>query len=187
MADAAAPRLVLIGGGARCGKSAFALQRAAALGARRAFVATAMASDAEMAARIERHRQERGAGFTTVEAPVDLENALTALDGIDVVVIDCLTLWLSNLLLRDETEQHILERVDALIAVVARADRHHVIVTNEVGMSLVPPNALGRRFRDLSGFAHQRIARVADEIYFGLLGTLLRLKPAPVVLIPEET
>ena len=180
-----AGRSVLIGGGVRCGKSAFALRRARELGTRRTFIATAQAHDADMAERIARHRAERGGEFTTIEAPFDLVETLEALAGADVVVVDCVTLWLSNLLLRDEGEERILARVDALAALHARRRRHTVLVTNEVGMSVVPPSVLGRRFRDLAGMAHQRLARSADELYFGLLGTILRLRPAPVALATE--
>lgn len=178
-------RIILIGGGARCGKSAFALRQAAALGARRVFVATAQPVDAEMAERIARHRAERGAEFTTLEEPVELVAALAALPAADVVVVDCVTVWLANLLLREESAEHILERVDALIAVLARGAHHSVLVSNEVGMSVVPESALGRAFRDVTGFAHQRLARAADEVYFGVLGTMLRIKPGPVVHVAE--
>jgi adenosylcobinamide kinase / adenosylcobinamide-phosphate guanylyltransferase len=136
-----------------------------------------------MADRIARHRSERGDEFVTVEAPFELVETLESLADADVVVVDCLTLWLSNLLLRDEGEERILARVDALAALLARRLRHTVLVTNEVGMSVVPPSALGRRFRDLAGIAHQRLARSADEIYFGMLGAMLRLRPAPVALV----
>jgi adenosylcobinamide kinase/adenosylcobinamide-phosphate guanylyltransferase len=175
-----AHRLILIGGGVRSGKSAFALARARALGERRAFVATAQAFDAEMEARIAAHRGERGGDFSTVEEPIDVPAVLDALRDVDVVVIDCLTLWLSNLLLREESEQQILERVDALGQVLARRRFHGIVVTNEVGMGVVPESRLGRVFRDLSGLAHQRLASRADEIHVAMMGVILRLKPEPV-------
>jgi adenosylcobinamide kinase/adenosylcobinamide-phosphate guanylyltransferase len=178
-------RIVVVGGGVRCGKSAFALARARVLGQRRVFVATAKDTDAEMAQRIARHRAERDDTFVTIEEPIELVATLAALRDADVVVVDCLTLWLSNLLLADASVDCILERVDALIELLARSAYHSVLVTNEVGMSVVPPSPLGRAFRDLTGLAHQRVARAADEIYFGVLGTLLRLKPAPVALMEE--
>lgn len=169
---------VLVGGGARSGKSAFALRRAEALGARRVFVATGQPFDGEMEARIARHRDERGDRYRTVEAPVALPEALAALLDADVVVIDCLTLWLSNLLLADEAEPAITSRIDQLAAELARRRFHAVVVTSEVGMGVIPPTRLGRRFQDLAGTAHQRIARVADEIHLAVLGTILHLPRA---------
>jgi adenosylcobinamide kinase/adenosylcobinamide-phosphate guanylyltransferase len=179
-------RMILIGGGARSGKSAFALRRAATLGERRVFVATARAVDEEMAQRIARHRAERGAGFTTIEEPLELASALAGLRAVDVVVVDCVTVWLANLLLREESEQRILTRVDALVDELSRRAYGSVLVSNEVGMSVVPETALGRAFRDLTGFAHQRLARAADEVYLGVLGAMLRIKPGAVVHVPLE-
>lgn len=176
-------RLVLVGGGVRSGKSAFALARAAQLGQRRAFVATAEARDAEMRARIARHRAERGAEFRTLEVPLALPAALREFEAIDVVVVDCLTLWLANQLLRDAPQEQLLAAVDELLATLAGRSFHTVIVTNEVGMGIVPESALGRAFRDVSGLAHQRIARAADEVYFAALGMLLQLKPGPVTAV----
>ena len=180
---AVSTRLVLVGGGVRCGKSAFALARACELGQRRLFIATAQAFDDEMRERIRDHRLERGALFETLEEPLALPAALRAHSGrVDVIVIDCLTLWLSNLLLQDEGDinSHIEQLADAL-----RARQSHVIVvTNEVGMGIVPDNALARRFRDCAGRAHQRLARESDEIYMGALGCLLRLRPEPMGLTP---
>jgi adenosylcobinamide kinase/adenosylcobinamide-phosphate guanylyltransferase len=175
-------RIALIGGGVRSGKSAFALSRARELGPRRALLATAEARDPEMRERIARHRRERGADFGTIEEPLALAAALRALRDADVVVVDCLTLWLSNLLLRDETEIRVLQHVDELCGVLSERRLHAVIVTSEVGMGVVPESALGRAFRDLAGLAHQRIARCADEIYLAALGCVVRLRPAPVEL-----
>jgi adenosylcobinamide kinase / adenosylcobinamide-phosphate guanylyltransferase len=97
-------------------------------------------------------------------------------------VIDCLTLWLSNLLLRDEAEVRILEQVEALAGVLEQRAFHAVIVTNEVGMGVVPETSLGRAFRDVAGRAHQRVAGVADEVYWAILGSVLRIRPAPVLV-----
>jgi adenosylcobinamide kinase / adenosylcobinamide-phosphate guanylyltransferase len=180
-------RTVLVGGGARSGKSAFALAHARGLGARRAFVATAEALDEEMRVRIDRHRDERGGAFVTVEAPRDLPGALAKLSDVDVAVVDCLTLWLSNLLVAGAAASAIEEQLDGLVAVLARRRFHTVLVTNEVGMGLVPETPLGRAFRDLTGRAHQRLARVADEIFLAALGVILRLHPAPVERVSWET
>lgn len=178
-------KLIVIGGGVRCGKSAFAVSYAQRLGARRVFIATAQAFDDEMRARIAAHRVERGAAFSTIEAPHDLVAALTGLRDVDVVVIDCLTLWLSNLLLMQLPQDAIDARVAELVSALRALPAHALIVTNEVGMGIVPETALGRVFRDISGRAHQRLGRAADEIYFAVLGQLLRIKPAPITLATE--
>jgi adenosylcobinamide kinase/adenosylcobinamide-phosphate guanylyltransferase len=177
-------QIALVGGGVRSGKSAFALELARSLGRRRAFVATAEARDDEMRERVARHRQERGAEFETVEAPVELSGALRSLGGTgtDVVVVDCLTFWLSNLLLAGAAQQEIARQVEGLAETLAAAPFHSVLVTNEVGMGVVPESALGRAFRDVTGRAHQALSARADRIYFAALGTILRLKPGPVEL-----
>ena len=175
-------RIVLVGGGARSGKSAFALALARTLGSRRAFVATAQAFDGEMRARIAHHVRTRGDDFDTIEEPLDVPAKLRELSGFDVVVVDCLTLWLSNLLLSDAFEGEVLKRVDALAQVLERRAFHTILVTNEVGMGVVPESALGRAFRDLAGLAHQRLSGIADDIYLAALGVVLRLRPQPVSL-----
>ena len=178
------PKRIVIGGGVRSGKSAFALSLARQLGARRAFVATAQGIDADMRARIARHQEDRGTEFVTFEAPLELEATLRCLTDVDVAVIDCLTVWLANLLVHGVEEAAIATRVDALAALLTEVPFHVVIVTNEVGMGVHPETALGRTFRDVVGRAHQRLARVADEIYFAALGVILRLQPAPLALQP---
>jgi adenosylcobinamide kinase/adenosylcobinamide-phosphate guanylyltransferase len=177
-----ANRFVLVGGGVRSGKSAFALERARSLGARRVFLATAQAFDAEMRARIAAHRAERGPDFQTLEEPLHVPEALAELHDADVVVLDCVTLWLSNLLLAETPGHEILEKVDALAELLAKRPFHAIVVTNEVGMGIVPETPLGRAFRDLSGLTHQRLARRADEIHVAILGVVLRVRPAPVQL-----
>lgn len=176
----AARRVVLVGGGARSGKSTFALARARELGERRLFVATARAYDADMAERIRRHQAERASGFATLEEPLAVPEALARAAGHDVAVVDCLTLWLSNQLLDGATPEAIEGRVEDLAAALRAAPCHVVLVTNEVGMGVHPETALGRTFRDLAGRAHQRLARAADEIHLAVLGVVVRLKPGPV-------
>lgn len=179
----------MIGGGARSGKSRFALTRAEALGVRRVFVATAEAHDEELRVRIARHQAERGARFQTFERPRALPALLTELSarsespGVDVVLIDCLTLWLSNLLVDGASEAAVQTELDALEAAIAAAPYHVVMVTNEVGLGLVPPNPLGRSFRDLAGLVHTRLAAGADEVYLGAMGLLLRLRPGPITAL----
>jgi adenosylcobinamide kinase/adenosylcobinamide-phosphate guanylyltransferase len=173
-------QIILVGGGVRSGKSTFALLRARELGERRVLVATAQAHDDEMAARIAAHRRERGDAFVTVEEPYDLAGVLAAPPPADVLVVDCLTLWLSNHLCRDDDEARLRATIDALVASLAARRAPVVLVTNEVGMGVVPESALGRRFRDLAGLLHQRIATLADELYVGTMGCVLRLRPGPV-------
>lgn len=175
-------KIILIGGGVRCGKSAFAVDYARQIGATRGFVATAQAYDDDMRARIAAHRLERGDDFSTLEAPLLLTQALSALQYCDVIVVDCLTLWLSNLLLSELSQAEIAERVRALVDTLHQLAPSVLLVTNEVGMGVVPESALGRAFRDVCGRAHQVLGRAADEIYFAALGQLLRIKPGPVTL-----
>lgn len=181
-------RIILIGGGVRSGKSAFALRRARELGTRRVFIATAEAFDDEMRERAVRHRVERGGAFSTIEAPRALVAALRgASPQADVVVIDCLTLWLSNLLLEGLDEAAIALRVDELCTALCACEAHVVIVSNEVGMGVVPDSKLGRVFRDVSGNAHQALAKHSDELYFAVMGQLLRLRPLPIELVDASS
>jgi len=173
-------RKILIGGGARCGKSELALRLARGLGERRIFIATAEAGDAEMASRIVRHSKERGPDFRTLEVPFELEAAFRSLKDVDVVVLDCLTLWLSNLLCRGFNEDDILRRFKDWAAAARGLRCHLIVVSNEVGLGLVPETPLGRVFRDVAGRAHRLLAEGSDEVYFGVMGQMLRLKPAPV-------
>jgi len=172
-------QIVLIGGGVRSGKSSFAVERGRLLGERRAFIATATRSDDEMNARIDRHQVDRRNAFETVEEPLALADALAALSEYDVVVVDCLTHWFSNLLIRKLSTDDILKQVDGVVAVLQKRHFHALLVSNEVGMSVHPPTPLGRAFVEICGFAHQRFASAADEVHLAVLGTTLRIKPAP--------
>lgn len=181
-------RLVLVNGGARSGKSRLALRLALERGSRRCFVATAEAFDAEMHARIERHRRERGSHFETVEAGLDLPEQLAQLGTFDAVVVDCLTLFLSRVLLAVELEPRAAQErqcaaaVDALLEQARRLDGWLFVVTNEVGMGIVPESALGRVFRDAAGRANQRFAAAAQEIYLATMGLAIQLKPTPIAV-----
>jgi len=175
-----AKQIILITGGARSGKSKYAEQRASELGERRLYVATAEAKDQEMAQRIVEHRQRRGNQWVTVEEPVDLAAALAARHGqIDCALVDCLTLWFSNLLIGYDGK-YAENKVEELVTILPRLDFHVVLVTNEVGWGIVPDNALARQFRDLAGWANQRIAAIADEVVLTVAGIPMIVKKETV-------
>jgi adenosylcobinamide kinase/adenosylcobinamide-phosphate guanylyltransferase len=166
-------------GGARSGKSRFAIVQQSER-ARVAFVATAQAGDADMAARIARHRAERPSHFLTVEEPLDLVGRLDGLAGqVDAVVVDCLTLWVSNRLLRDDSDDAILEGGEALAKLIARRPYALTIVSNEVGEGVHPETAAGLRFRDLLGSVNQRVAAVCDRVILMVAGQPLTVKEEP--------
>lgn len=169
---------LLVLGGARSGKSRYAQERIEALPAgpsgRLAYLATAQAFDAEMAERIALHRDDRGPRWITVEEPVDLAAAIhRAVSNADAVLIDCLTLWLSNLMLAD---RDLDGPVADLRAVLANPPCPLVLVSNEVGLGIVPENALARRFRDEAGRLNQAVAAKVDEVQFLAAGLPLKLK-----------
>lgn len=169
-------KIVLITGGARSGKSNYAEERAGAAGARRLYLATAEAKDEEMARRIAEHRKRRGEEWITVEEPIELSSQLLRYRGqVDCVLVDCLTLWLSNLLLRQD-EKAATKRIDELVDALTLLDFHLFFVTNEVGSAVVPDNALARKFRDLVGLANQRVAEAADEVVLMVAGLPMIVK-----------
>ena len=172
------PRLTLITGGARSGKSSHAIAIATAYpGSRRYFLATAEAADDEMRQRIERHRADRPAGFVTIEEPVALGTAIAALAGrADVIVLDCLTLWVANLMGRDRNDAAILAEAERLVAALTRVSFGAVVVTGEVGAGIVPANPAARRFRDLLGWVNQMVARASDRVLLMAAGYPLTVK-----------
>lgn len=161
-------------GGARSGKSRYAQARAEALGTRRCCIATAQAFDDEMRDRIARHKADRGAGWETIEEPVDLAEAIAAHSWPDrVLLVDCLTLWTTNLLL---AEHDIAAATGNLINVIRQAAGPIILVANEVGQGIVPDNALARRFRDEAGLVNQRVAAAAGEVQLLIAGLPMKLK-----------
>jgi adenosylcobinamide kinase/adenosylcobinamide-phosphate guanylyltransferase len=167
------PQVVLITGGARSGKSRRAEARVRALPGVPIYIATARADDDEMRARIARHVADRGPGWETIEEPLDLVGALAASDGRGPRLVDCLTLWLSNLLFRGDDWE---PRAAALVDTLVRQASPVVLVSNEVGMGIVPDNALAREFRDAQGWLNQRVAACADEVEVVVAGLPLPLK-----------
>ncbi|WP_031499435.1 bifunctional adenosylcobinamide kinase/adenosylcobinamide-phosphate guanylyltransferase [Bryobacter aggregatus] len=164
--------ILLVGGGSRSGKSSYALQLAAERGARKGFIATAQTFDDEMRERVRLHREERGSDYTTIEEPVAIEKALAELETkVDVIVLDCLTLWLSNLML-GEHKVDITKVLDRFAA----SPLPCILITNEVGCGIVPENPLARRFRDEAGRLNQQTAARATEVYGVMFGIPLRLK-----------
>ncbi len=166
-------RLTFVLGGARSGKSSHAEARVTALPAPWTYIATAQAFDDEMAERIARHRARREAGWETVDAPLDLAGALEAVTDGRPVLVDCLTLWLSNHMLADHDVEGESRRLADLLA---RPRGPWFVVSNEVGLGIVPDNALARRFRDAAGRLNQKVAAVADEVLFMAAGLPMRVK-----------
>ena len=160
-------------GGARSGKSTYAERLIEATGLPKIYVATAQAFDAEMQARIEEHRARRS-GWQTIDAPLELANVLHAQSGKgNAILVDCLTLWLTNLLM---AEHDIASAFHVLLGVLRRADHPIVLVSNEVGLGIVPENALARAFRDHTGRLHQMIAAEAGQVHFIAAGLPIKLK-----------
>ncbi len=170
--------IILLTGGARSGKSAEALRLAEPF-ERRVFIATAEAFDDEMRERIARHRAERGDGWQTVEAPLDLAAAIEGIgDPRAAAVVDCLTVWLGNLMHRDESVTGNSPPCTALLDALRRSSAARIIlVTNEIGMGIVPEYALSRRFRDAAGRLNQRVAALADRVILTVCGLPLTIKP----------
>jgi adenosylcobinamide kinase/adenosylcobinamide-phosphate guanylyltransferase len=163
--------IVLIGGGSRSGKSAHALKLARTRGPKLAFIATAQALDDEMRERILIHRQERGEDFTTVEEPIAIASAIKRHSDFDAIVVDCLTLWLSNI-----ATTHVDAATTTVIEASVASPAQIILVTNEVGCGIIPDNALARQFRDDAGRLNQRVAEAASEVYWMIFGCALRVK-----------
>jgi adenosylcobinamide kinase/adenosylcobinamide-phosphate guanylyltransferase len=171
-------------GGARSGKSAYAqaiTEAAASAGRPPVMIATAEALDGEMAARIARHRAERGDAWRTVETPLELAAAVRALEPGEAAAVDCLTLWLSNLIFAERTVE---AATDELLAALAETRAEVALVSNEVGMSLVPENALARTFRDAAGRLNRRVAQQADHAVVIFCGLGVALKGSPPMIVP---
>ncbi len=178
-------KIVLVTGGARSGKSRFAEQYAARNGRQVAYIATAEIYDSEMEFRVKLHRQRRPADWKTYEAPYDAHETLTeaAHNGVDMVLFDCLTLYVSNFLcslesIADSHRNYMLakEKIDLLLAAAKESPGTTIFVTNEVGSGIVPENHLSREYRDIVGIVNQWVGRAADEVYLVTCGLAVNIK-----------
>lgn len=172
-------RIIFVIGGTRSGKSSFALRKAAKIEGHKAYIATAQALDDEMKERISKHKDERGADWDTFEEPLKVSEIISdAGDKYSVILLDCLTLWLSNMMC---SNMDCNMGIDDLIAVLENTklqtrNSKLLIVSNEVGMGIVPENELARRFRDMAGFLNQKVAEIADEVYLVTAGIPIKIK-----------
>jgi adenosylcobinamide kinase/adenosylcobinamide-phosphate guanylyltransferase len=172
-------RHALILGGARSGKSSYALELARQFSSPRLYLATAEAGDEEMAARIAQHRQDRGEGWDTWEAPLNLAEAIAQAQGrYQVILADCLTLWLSNRLIRGGDQAGLKAVCVELVSALKQAATPTILVSNEVGWGIVPENPLAREFRDWAGWLHQLLAAESDLVVLLVAGLPLTLKSA---------
>jgi adenosylcobinamide kinase/adenosylcobinamide-phosphate guanylyltransferase len=171
--DLAKRSLTFLLGGARSGKSTHAEKLATALPAPWTYIATAQAYDDEMAERIALHRARRGEGWSTVDAPLDLAQALRAVPDGQPVLVDCLTLWLSNHMLAEHDLDALSSELEAVLSVPRGP---WFVVSNEVGLGIVPDNPLGRRFRDAQGRLNQRVAAAATSVFFMVAGIPMQVK-----------
>jgi adenosylcobinamide kinase/adenosylcobinamide-phosphate guanylyltransferase len=168
---------VLVLGGARSGKTGFAERLAISSGTSPVYLATAEALDAEMAERVATHRRTREGRFATIEEPIELSIAIIkAAKSHDVILVDCLTLWITNLLIGGHDVAALVDELGETLALVSQAKV--ILVSNEVGLGIVPDNAMARNFRDLAGSAHQRLAEICAEVYFVAAGLPLTMKGA---------
>lgn len=176
---------VLVLGGARSGKTAFAEGLTMRRGQHPCYLATAEILDDEMRDRVQLHQDQRAARFHTIEEPIELSEAIrTAARAHDAILVDCLTLWITNLIIADG---NVAEAVDELIETLEATTSSVILVSNEVGLGIVPDNAMARMFRDLAGAAHQRLAETCDDVYFIVAGLPMTLKGTPPLHAPTHS
>ena len=172
-----AKRIIFITGGCRSGKSRYALNYVNQHFLKKLYLATCEALDEEMAQRIEHHKKMRGPEWHTIEEPVEIVDKIRQYgDKVEVILLDCITLWLSNILMKWDSDSRIMDEVDRFVNVIKQSPTSFIIVSNEVGMGIVPAEPLSRRFRDLSGMANQKIAEMADTVIFTVSGIPIFLK-----------
>lgn len=169
-------KFVFVIGGARSGKSSFALKLASAMPGEKTYIATGTASDPEMKVRIETHKSSRGVCWKTIEEPREIAARLLSIGRNGAVILDCLTLWISNLMEAGLTDDEIMKEAGALAKSCKKAKANVVAVSNETGQGIVPENRLARRFRDSSGLVNQMMAEEADSVYLVAAGIPVKIK-----------
>jgi adenosylcobinamide kinase/adenosylcobinamide-phosphate guanylyltransferase len=170
-------KMILITGGCRSGKSRFALDYANQHFSKKIYLATCEALDQEMAQRIEHHKKMRGPEWHTIEEPIEISDQIKLHgDEVEVILLDCITLWLSNLLMRRKDDPEIMEEISRFIDTIKEKQTSLILVSNEVGLGIVPEDPLGRRFRDLSGMANQKIAEAVNKVILMVSGIPILLK-----------
>ncbi len=172
---------IFVTGGRRSGKSSYALELAESMGEKRLYVATAEPLDDEMKERIARHREERGDGWDTTEEPIDIVNILDHSKKYNVILIDCLTLWLCNIMHNGEaggepSDETIMKHIHSLADSCTSSNTDVIAVTNELGLGVIPSDPLSRRFTDLAGIMNQRMAAAADRVVITVSGIPLTIK-----------
>ena len=171
-------KIIFILGGARSGKSTFAVKLAKESGKKKiAFIATGQALDEEMKKRIMLHKKVRPVNFKTFEEPHDIDGLLKKVTGkFDLIIIDCLTLFVSNLLLKKHGEEEIYKKMDNILTLLEKIKATSIVISNEVGLGIVPDTKLGRDFRDIAGKVNQIIAKNSDQVFFMVSGIPWRIK-----------
>jgi len=170
-------KLIFITGGCRSGKSRFALDWTNRHFSKKLYLATCEVLDEEMARRVEMHKKIRGPEWQTIEEPLAVVEKIKQYENeIEVILFDCMTLWISNLLMKWNDEQKIMDEVERLLETVKRTPSSFILVSNEVGMGIVPADPLGRRFRDIAGWVNQKMAESADTVVFTVSGIPIFLK-----------
>jgi len=170
-------KIILIVGGARSGKSSFAEKLARKLGKNPLYLAAAQAQDREMRARIRKHRQRRGNKWQLIEEPVNIERVVARISSrTEVILFDCVTVWLSNLILAGKKEREIKKKLKTFLNRLRKRNFHTILVSNEVGGGIVPANRLARDYRDLLGTVNQLLAKEAEFVYQLCCGIPLRIK-----------
>ncbi len=168
--------LHFITGGSRSGKSSYALKLSQNY-SKKCFIATAEAFDGEMSDRILKHQAERDDSYITIEEPINLADAILKADQLaDMIIIDCLTVWVGNLMHHYEKEYPSYSQIDSFLDVLPMIEGEVLIVSNELGMGLIPSTSMGRRFRDLAGFLNQKVAKICDRATFVVSGIPMSLK-----------
>ncbi|MGB9499722.1 MAG: bifunctional adenosylcobinamide kinase/adenosylcobinamide-phosphate guanylyltransferase [Dissulfuribacterales bacterium] len=169
---------IVVIGGCRCGKSAHALRLAEQIAKdKKIFIATCVPFDKELQQRVKRHQKERGSSWSTIEVPILLQQAIieNSRKG-NVILVDCLTLWLNNLLMEIDAQEYIAENIRQLTGALNKAQCPVILVSNEVGTGIVPENRFARLFRDMAGFVNQKVAEHADSVIWMVAGIPVKIK-----------